>query len=67
MKLWELWGMRGSEMVNRLSNIQDFTSNLGNGCKNIKFIRYIGKFIIFHFAIILKSCNGNLKRRARGF
>ena len=59
--------MRESEPVNHLSDIQDFTSNLGNDRKNIKFVRYIGKFIIFHFPIILKSCIGNMKRRARDF
>ena len=59
--------MRESKLVNHLSDIQDFTSNLENDCKNIKFVRYIGKFIIFHFPIILKSGIGNMKRKARDF
>ena len=59
--------MRENELVNHFSDIQDFTSNLGNDRKNIKFVRYIGKFIIFHFPNILKSCIGNMKRRARDF
>ena len=59
--------MRESELVNHLSDIQDFTSNLGNDRKNIKFVRYIGKFIIFHFPILLKSCIGNMKRRGLNF
>ena len=53
--------MRESELMNNLSD------NLGNHRKNIKFVRYIGKFIIFHFPIILESCIGNMKRRARDF
>ena len=54
-------------MVNHLSDIQDFTSNLGINYKNTKFVCYIPKFIIFHFHIIVKNCIGNLKRRARDF
>ena len=59
--------MRESELVNHLSDIQDITSNLRNDRKIIKFVRYIEKVIIFHFPIILKSCIGNMKRRARDF
>ena len=59
--------MRESELVNHLSDIQDITTNLGNDCKNIKFVHRIGKFIIFHFSIILKSCIGNMRRRSRDF
>ena len=59
--------MQESELVNHLSDIQDFTSNLENDCKNIKFVNYIRKLIIFHFPIILKSHIGDMKRRGRDF
>ena len=58
--------MQESELVNHLSDIQDFTSNLENDCKNIKFVYCIGKFI-FHFPITLKSGIGDMKRRCRDF
>ena len=54
-------------MVNHLSDIQDFRSNLGINYKNTEFVCYIPKFIIFHFHIIVKSCIGNMKRRAHDF
>ena len=59
--------MQESELVNHLSDIQDFTSNLENDCKNIKFVNYIAKLIIFHFPIILKSRIDDMKRRGREF
>ena len=36
-------------------------------CSTTKFVCYIGKFIIFHLPIILKSGIGNIKRGARDF
>ena len=58
--------MRESELVNHLSSIQDSISNLGNDCKNIKFVCYIGK-LIFHSPITLKSCISNVRRKTRDF
>ena len=57
--------MRESELVNHVCDIRDFTWNLQNDCKIIKFVHYIGKFIIFHFPFILKNDIGNMKRKGR--
>ena len=34
--------MQETELLNHLLDIEDFTLNLGNDCRNIEFVRYIG-------------------------
>ena len=34
--------MQESELLNHLLNIEGFTLNLGNDCRNIEFVSYIG-------------------------